>query len=156
MSQKMTPWRSRSSRLRWKTASLVLGGHTGQVLALGLGDAQLLVGVLDRVRKLVPLVDLRIGGLDVVVDVVDVDLRHVAAPGRHGSLLEVPERREAVVEHPVGLALHPRHLADDLLVQALLGLEDVVLLVGPAELVAPQVEIGDCHVRPLRGQEVVA
>ena len=37
---------------------LVLGGDAGEVLALGLGDAQLLVGVLDRVGQLVPLVDL--------------------------------------------------------------------------------------------------
>ena len=114
---------------------LVLGGDAGEVLALGLGDAQLLVGLLDRVGQLVPLVDLRVGGLDVVVDVVEVDLRHVAAPVGHRALLEVAVGLEPEVEHPVGLALHPRHLADDVLVQALLGLEDVVLVVAPAELV---------------------
>jgi hypothetical protein len=59
---------------------LVLRGDAGEVLALGLGDAELLVGVLDRLGQLVPVVDLLLGGLDVVVDVVEVDLRHVAAP----------------------------------------------------------------------------
>jgi hypothetical protein len=53
----------------------------------------------------------------------------------------VPVGLEPEVEHPVGLALHPRHLVDDVLVEALLGLEDVVLLVAPAELVAGEVEI---------------
>ena len=37
---------------------LVLGGDAGEVLALGLGDAELLVGLLDGVGELVPLVDL--------------------------------------------------------------------------------------------------
>ena len=52
---------------------LVLGGDAGEVLALGLGDAELLVGLLDRVGQLVPGVDLLLGRLDVVVDVVEVD-----------------------------------------------------------------------------------
>ena len=56
---------------------LVLGGHPRQVLALGLGDAQALVGVLDRVGQVLPVVDLVLGGLDVVVDVVEVQVRHV-------------------------------------------------------------------------------
>ena len=42
---------------------LVLGGHAGQVLALGLGDAQLLVGVLDGVGQVVPVLDLPSVGL---------------------------------------------------------------------------------------------
>src|SRR5690606_5583134 len=85
-------------------------------------------------------------------DVVEVDLGEVTAPGRHRPLLEVLQRLEAVLQHPVRLALHPRHLADDLLAEPLLGLVDVVLLVGPAELVAPQVEIvGDCHGCPPGG-----
>ena len=45
------------------------------------------------------------------------------------------------------LLLHGRHLADDGLVQALLGLEDVVLFVGPPKLVLSEVEIGGRHVR---------
>ena len=42
---------------------LVLGGDAGEVLALGLGDAELLVGLLDGVGELFPLVDLRLVGL---------------------------------------------------------------------------------------------
>ena len=56
---------------------LVLGGHPGQVLALGLGDTELLVGVLDGVGQVLPVVDLPLGGLDVVVDVVEVEVGHV-------------------------------------------------------------------------------
>ena len=38
--------------------ALVLGRDAGQVLALGLGDPELLVGVLDRVGQVVPVLDL--------------------------------------------------------------------------------------------------
>jgi hypothetical protein len=44
-----------------------------------------------------------------------------------GRSLEGAQALDAPLEHPVGLALHPRHLADDVLRQAALGLEDVVL-----------------------------
>jgi hypothetical protein len=56
---------------------LVLGGDAGQVLALGLGDAQLLVGVLDGVGQVVPSPRPARRGLDVVVDVVEVEVGHV-------------------------------------------------------------------------------
>ena len=62
---------------------LVLRAHTGQVLALGLGDAQLLEGVLDLVGQVIPGLAGLLGRLDVVVDVVEVDAAEVAAPGRH-------------------------------------------------------------------------
>ena len=125
---------------------LVLGGDAGQVLALGLGDAQLLVGLLDRVGQLVPRADLLLGGLDVIEDVLEVEVGHVhREPRRHGLALEELEGPQPELAHPVGLALHPRHLVDDVGVQALLGLEDVVLDVVPPELVTAQVEFGRRH-----------
>ncbi len=131
--------------------AFVLGRDAGEVLALGLGDAQLLVGVLDGVGDVVPLVGLILGRLDVVEDVVEVDLGHVAAPVGHGAPLETLERLEPDVAHPVGLALHPGHLLDDVLVQAALRLEDVVLGVAPPELVLAEIElIGNGH-HALRG-----
>ena len=79
-------------------------------------------------RQVVPPVDLRVGGLDVVVDVVSR-----SPTCRHPRLawvgVRTPAGLEAEVEHPLRLALHPRHLPHDRLVEAPLGLEDVVLLV---------------------------
>ena len=66
-----------------------------------------------------------------------------SAIGRFSKRCEGPE---AEVAHPLGLLLHGRHLADDGLVEALLGLEDVVLFVGPPKLVLSEVEIGGRHV----------
>ena len=125
---------------------LVLGGDPGQVLPLRLGDAELLVGVLDGVGQVVPVLDLTRRRLDVVVDVVEVEVGHVdGEPLGHRALLEPLEGPQPEVAHPLGLLLHRRHLADDRLVQALLGLEDVVLFVGPPKLVFSEVEIGGGH-----------
>ena len=52
---------------------LVLRADPGQELALRLGDAQLLEGVLDVLRHLVPGLALPLGRADVVVDVVEID-----------------------------------------------------------------------------------
>src|SRR3712207_1496636 len=49
--------------------------------------------------------------------------------------LEVVEGLQACLPHPLGLALEPRDLLDDLAVQALLRREDVVRGVAPAEAV---------------------
>ena len=133
--------------------ALVLRGHPGQVLPLRLRDAQLVVGRLHRVGQLVPGADLLVDGLDVVEDVVEIDTRQVPAPGRHRSTLEVPQRLEPALGHPLGLALHPGHLPHDVLVEALLRLEDVkVLDVAPAQLVAIKVKFlcGSSHRASLR------
>ena len=64
--------------------ALVLRGDAGEVLALRLRDPELVVGVLDRLGKVVPGIDLVFGRLDVVVDVVEVEVGHVdREPGRH-------------------------------------------------------------------------
>ena len=79
---------------------LVLGADAGEVLLLRLGDAELVPGVEDLGREVVPLVDLLLGRPDVVVDVVEVDLREVAAPGRERARVEVVERLVAELAHP--------------------------------------------------------
>ena len=61
---------------------LVLGADAGEELALGLGDAELVEGVLDVLGDLVPARAALLGGADEVVDVVEVDLVEVAAPLR--------------------------------------------------------------------------
>src|SRR5438045_3744151 len=48
-----------------------------------------------------------------------------------------------------GFALPPRHVVDHGGVQALFRLEHVLNVVGPAELVSAQVEVGDGHKRTL-------
>ena len=53
---------------------LVLGGDTGEVLALGFRDAELLVCGLDGLGHHVPVLGLALGRFDVVIDVVEVDI----------------------------------------------------------------------------------
>ena len=61
---------------------LVLGADAGEELALGLGDAEPVEGVLDVLGDLAPVAAVALlGGADEVVDVVPVDLAEVAAPG---------------------------------------------------------------------------
>ena len=60
---------------------LVLGADAGQELALRLGDAEPVEGLLDVLGHLVPAAAVLLRGADEVVDVVEVDLAEVAAPG---------------------------------------------------------------------------
>ena len=86
--------------------ALVLGGDPGEELALGLGDAQLLVGLLHALGEHVPVGDLPLGGLEVVVDVVEVDVGHVLGePLEHRLALEALQRVEPELGHPLRLAL---------------------------------------------------
>ena len=62
-----------------------------------------------------------------------------------GPALEVAQRLQAALGHPLRLALHPGHLPHDVLVEALLRFEDVkVLDIAPAQLVAAQVKFLCC------------
>ena len=93
---------------------LVLGADAGEELALGLGDAEPVEGVLDVLGDLVPVGAVAIGGADEVVDVVPVDLGEVAAPGRGRAGEEVVERLEPEVAHPLRLVLVLGDRLDDL------------------------------------------
>ena len=126
--------------------ALILRGDAGEELALGFGDAELLVRVLHVLREHVPVGHLPFGGLDVVVDVVEVDVGHVLRePLEHRLALEPLQRVQPELRHPLRLALLMRDVADHGLVQALLGLVDVVLAVGPPELVLAEVNAADGH-----------
>ena len=115
---------------------VVLGAHAGQELPLGLGDAQLVEGPLDVVGHVVPVLDLGLGGLDVVVDLIELDVGEVAAPVGQGPLPEVVQGLEADGAHPLRLLLHPGDLFHHFLREAALGLEYVLLGVVEAELLS--------------------
>ena len=106
---------------------LVLRPDAGQVLLLGLGDAELVPGVLDVGRQVLPGVRLLLGRPDVVVDVLEVDRRDVAAPGRQRARVEVVERLVAELAHPVRLVLVARDRVDQLVREPAARLEEVVL-----------------------------
>ena len=74
-----------------------------------------------------------LGRADEVEDVGEVDVGQVGAPPRHRARVEVLERLQAALAHPVGLVLETRDLLDDRLGQSALGLEDRVGLVLPVE-----------------------
>ena len=88
---------------------------------------ELVPGVLDVGRQVLPLVGLLLGRLDVVVDVVEVDPGDIAAPGRQRAREEVVERLVAELPHPVRLVLVLGDRLDELVREAAAGLEEVVL-----------------------------
>ena len=113
---------------------LVLGADAGEELALGLGDAEAVEGLLDVVGDVVPRALGALGGAHEVVDVVVVDLgQERGAPGGLLAGEEVVERLEAEVAHPLRLGLELGDLRDDLGVDALGRLVEVVLGVVEAE-----------------------
>src|SRR5262249_3039829 len=70
--------------------------------------------------------------------VVEVDPGQVRPPRRHRLALEQPQALEAKVEHPLGLVLLGRDVADHVLVQAPARAGTGRVEVGPAVLVIAQ------------------
>ena len=125
---------------------LVLGGDAGEVLALGLGDAQLLVRRLHLLGQVVPVVDLLARRLEVVVDLLEVDVGHVhGEPLGHRLAVEQAQAAQPQLGHPARLALPPRDLLDHARVDPLGRGEGVLDLVAPAQLVLGEVEIERRH-----------
>ncbi len=123
---------------------LVLRRHSGdQALLLRLGDAQLVVGVLDVGRQVVPGRSLLLRRADEVLDLVEVDAGQVGTPRRHRLLVEQPQALEPQLEHPLGLVLQRRDVLDHLAGQAAASGRAGRVGVGPAEVVATQpLELG--------------
>src|SRR5215208_1782477 len=120
---------------------LVLRANAGERLSLSLRDAQLLERVLDVVGHIVPGAALILHRLDVVVDVVVVHLREVAAPGGGRLLEERLQRLQPELQHPLRLVLVLGDHGDDLRVYTLpRGPEEVLLRVAEAVLVLVEPE----------------
>jgi hypothetical protein len=84
---------------------LVLRADAGEVLLLRLRDAELVPGVQDVGRQILPRLRLLLGRLDVVEDVLEVDVVQVAAPLRQRTREEVVEALVPELAHPVRLVL---------------------------------------------------
>lgn len=123
---------------------LVLGRDTGdEALLLRLGDAELVVRVLDVLGQVLPGLRLLLRGAHEVLDVVEVDARQVGTPVGHGLLTEEAQTLETELGHPLRLALLRGDVADDVLVDATLGGGTGHVGVGPAVFVRAQtLELG--------------
>jgi hypothetical protein len=97
-----------------------LGLDAGEELALLLGDAEALEGLLDVVRHLVPRALGLLALREVIADLVEIDVLEILRrPVRgHGFLEEGLEGLEAEIEDPRGLLLDGADVADGVLGQA--------------------------------------
>src|SRR5207302_10238160 len=119
--------------------TFILRGHSGdQSLLLRLGDAELVVSVLDVGRQVVPRRRLLFRRPHEVLDVVEVDPREVRSPVGHGLLVEQAQAFEPEVEHPLRLVLEPGDLAHLRLGQPTRRCGTRLVGVGPAELVTTE------------------
>ena len=114
---------------------VVLRADAGQELALRLRDAEPVEGLLDGVGDVIPRTAHLLDGLDVVVDVLEVETREIRAPRRHRPLAEVVERLEAELQHPLGLVLVLRDRRHDLRRQTLGRAKDGYVDIREAVLV---------------------
>ncbi len=95
---------------------LVLRGDArDQPLLLSLGDPELVVGVLDVGREVIPGGCLLLGGSHEVLDVLEVDPGQVRTPGGHRLLVEELQALESALEHPLGLVLQSGDVTYDAL-----------------------------------------
>ena len=94
--------------------AFVLRSDAGQIFALCFRNAQLFVGVAHLLWQIFPLVNLRSGWLQVVVDVLKIDVGHVdREPIEHRFAFESLQRAQTHFAHPFGLAFPPRDLLND-------------------------------------------
>ncbi len=128
---------------------VILGAHTGQAGALGLGNAQALEGVLDVLRHLVPGVCLFGAAGHISGDVRHVQPGDGGSPiGGHRSALINLQGAQAQVEHPLGLVLLAADLLHDLRRKAIR--ETLVALFALHKVVEAAIHIGNLGPRALR------
>jgi len=106
-------------------------------ISLGFGDPELIEGVLDIRRYVVPVTFRAVvGWAQVVKDVVEVDLAQVRRwPGWHRFALKDVQRAQTKLEHPQRFLFMARDLLDDIAIEATPGLEGILLRVTEPVLV---------------------
>ena len=126
---------------------VVLCADACEALALGLGDAEALEGVLDVFGDVVPVLRLLGLGRDVRRDVIEVEAGDARSPvgGHVASVVEV-EGAQAHLEHPLGLFLLGRDGAHDVRRQAVLVALVALLRLG--EVVEGAVDVRDLGASP--------
>src|SRR5262245_36576587 len=83
--------------------ALVLRPDAGQELPLRLGNAEFLEGVLDVFGNFIPGATELLCWPDIVENVAEVDIREIRPPVRHRPLLEMIQRLQPEVAHPIRL-----------------------------------------------------
>ena len=102
--------------------------HAREVLALGLGDAEVLIGLLHVLRDVVPAVEAPGRRRRVQHQVVQVQAAQIGSPRRDWLAFEDLQRLQPFVGHPLGLALDLRELLHDLARDALAGAQLALLI----------------------------
>ena len=120
----------------------------GEVLALGLGDAEVLVGLLHLRRHLVPAVEAAGRRRRVEHEVVEVQAAQVRSPVRHRLAFEDLQRLQPFLGHPVGLALDLGQLAHDLARDALARAQLPLLVLDDRARFGDLGAVNRCHVAP--------
>ena len=108
--------------------------YAGEVLALGLRDSEVLVGLLHLGGDVVPAVEAARRRRRVEHELVEVQPREVDTPRRDRLALEDLQRAQPFLGHPVGLALDLRQLGDDLARDARAGAQLALLVLDDRAL----------------------
>ena len=131
---------------------LILCAHPGKEFPLGLGNPKAVERFLDFSRDLIPRRAWLLRGLQVVIDIGELDAvqQRRVRPDRHRFRQEGAIPLQAQVQHPRRLPFHAGDLPDLLLVQTGLRLKDRVLRhVEAVELLVLVVDgdlgLGNCH-----------
>ncbi len=93
-------------------------------------DTKLVERFLDLGRHFFPCFPLLLGRFYIVLNVVEIEVFHIAAPFRHRHFQELIERFQTKFEHPFRLVLHAGNLGDDFARQPFTALEDRFVLVA--------------------------
>jgi len=126
--------------------AFVLCGNACEILALGFRDSELLIRGLHLLGEVVPLTHLFGSGLQVVVDVLKVEIRHVdREPLGHGLLVEGVQRAQTHLAHPLRFTLPPGDLLHNAVIETLLRGKGIFDVVAPTQGIFGKVEVEAGH-----------
>jgi hypothetical protein len=114
---------------------VVLRTHAGEEFALSLRNAETVERLLDGIGDVVPRPAHLLDGLDVVINIVEIEAGQIRAPRGHRPFAEMVECLEAEFQHPFRLALVLRDGCDNLGRQSLRGAKHRDVDIGKAVLV---------------------
>ena len=107
----------------------ILGRYAGQILLFRFRDTELLKGILDLFRHIIPALFRFLGNPLVIGEVLKIDLGEIRSPFRHRHRFKLVKGLHAEFGHPFRFPFDLTDGAYNLFIQSFSGIEDTDVLI---------------------------